>query len=35
MAFGYSVWLNSDYIGSYLGEATTGHAGQEFSFKNG
>ncbi|EWZ32529.1 glycoside hydrolase superfamily [Fusarium oxysporum Fo47] len=34
MAFGYSVWLNSDYIGSYLGEATTGHAGQEFSFKN-
>ncbi|KAF5024390.1 hypothetical protein F66182_3476 [Fusarium sp. NRRL 66182] len=34
LAFGYSVWLNSDYIGSYLGNATKGASGQEFSFKN-
>ncbi|KAH6951533.1 glycoside hydrolase superfamily [Fusarium avenaceum] len=34
LAFGYSVWLNSDYIGSYLGNATLGKSGQEFSFKN-
>ncbi|UZP38687.1 hypothetical protein NXS19_006503 [Fusarium pseudograminearum] len=34
LAFGYSVWLNSDYVGSYLGNATVGRSGQEFSFKN-
>ncbi|KAM0426577.1 hypothetical protein ACHAPT_008269 [Fusarium lateritium] len=34
LAFGYSVWLNSDYIGSYLGRSYLGAFGQEFSFKN-
>ncbi|KAF5012277.1 hypothetical protein FDECE_1658 [Fusarium decemcellulare] len=34
LAFGYSVWLNSDYIGSYLGLSYEGANGQEFSFKN-
>ncbi|KAF4979174.1 hypothetical protein FZEAL_4547 [Fusarium zealandicum] len=34
LAFGYSVWLNSDYIGSYLGLSYLGAFGQEFSFKN-
>ncbi|KAI8650678.1 Beta-galactosidase [Fusarium keratoplasticum] len=34
LAFGYSVWLNSDYIGSWLGRSWLGAQGQEFSFKN-
>lgn len=34
LAFGYSVWLNSDYIGSWLGRSWLGADGQEFSFKN-
>ncbi|KZL72031.1 beta-galactosidase B (glycosyl hydrolase family 35) [Colletotrichum tofieldiae] len=34
LAFGYSVWLNSDYVGSYLGLSYLGANAQEFSFKN-
>ncbi|KAM5354977.1 hypothetical protein ACJ41O_001623 [Fusarium nematophilum] len=34
LAFGYSVWLNSEYIGSYLGLSYLGANGQGFSFKN-
>ncbi|KAB8201123.1 putative beta-galactosidase B [Aspergillus parasiticus] len=33
-AFGYSVWLNSDFIGSWLGTATTEQNDQTFSFSN-
>jgi hypothetical protein len=34
LAFGYSVWLNEDYIGSYLGLSYLGAWGQDFSFDN-
>ncbi|KAK1986708.1 family 35 glycosyl hydrolase [Colletotrichum cereale] len=34
LAFGYSVWLNSDYIGSYLGLSYLGADAREFSFAN-
>jgi hypothetical protein len=34
LAFGYSVWLNSDFIGSWLGTPTTDQMGQTFSFSN-
>lgn len=34
LGFGWSVWLNSDYIGSYHGFSYIGDAGQTFSFKN-
>lgn len=33
-AFGYSVWLNSDFIGSYLGLSYLGAHAEEFSFDN-
>lgn len=33
-AFGYSVWLNSAYIGSYLGASTSATGTVEFSFAN-
>lgn len=34
LAFGYSVWLNSEYIGSYLGLSYQGEGAVEFSFDN-
>ena len=34
LAFGYSVWLNSEYIGSYLGLSYLGVGALEFSFEN-
>lgn len=34
LAFGYSVWLNSDYIGSYLGLSYIGANENTFSFDN-
>ncbi|KAI8222604.1 putative beta-galactosidase B [Colletotrichum sp. SAR 10_86] len=34
LAFGYSVWLNSEYIGSYLGLSYLGADASEFSFEN-
>lgn len=33
-AFGYSVWLNSDFIGSYLGSSSSGTGNISFSFAN-
>ena len=33
-AFGYSVWLNSEFIGSWLGTPTTEQNDQTFSFSN-
>lgn len=33
-AFGYSAWLNSVYIGSYLGTSTSARGTVEFSFAN-
>lgn len=34
MAFGYSVWLNEKYIGSYLGLSYAGTGITDFSFSN-
>lgn len=34
LAFGWSVWLNSDYIGSYYGLSYEGTGAETFSFKN-
>lgn len=34
LAFGYSVWLNSHYIGSYLGLSYEGTGALDFSFSN-
>ncbi|KAE8148489.1 putative beta-galactosidase B [Aspergillus avenaceus] len=34
LAFGYSVWLNSEFIGSWLGTPTADQMGQTFSFSN-
>ncbi|KAH6693602.1 glycoside hydrolase superfamily, partial [Plectosphaerella plurivora] len=34
LAFGYSAWLNNDYLGSYLGLSYEGAWGQDFSFDN-
>ncbi|KAH0423248.1 beta-galactosidase b [Colletotrichum camelliae] len=34
LAFGYSVWLNSEYIGSYLGLSYLSADASEFSFEN-
>lgn len=34
LAFGYSVWLNLDYIGSHLGRSYLGAYGAEFSLDN-
>ncbi|KXH35121.1 glycosyl hydrolase family 35 [Colletotrichum simmondsii] len=34
LAFGYSVWLNSEYVGSYLGLSYLGADASEFSFAN-
>lgn len=34
LAFGWSVWLNSDYIGSYYGLSYMGAAAVDFSFEN-
>ncbi|KAI9170926.1 putative beta-galactosidase B [Paramyrothecium foliicola] len=34
LGFGWSVWLNSDYIGSYHGYSYIGAEGKEFSFNN-
>lgn len=33
LAFGYSVWLNSEYVGSYLGLSYLGADAQQFSFE--
>ncbi|TKW48480.1 putative beta-galactosidase B [Colletotrichum tanaceti] len=34
LAFGYSVWLNSRYLGSYLGLSYLGANARDFSFAN-
>ncbi|KAK6224828.1 glycosyl hydrolase family 35 [Colletotrichum tabaci] len=34
LAFGYSVWLNSHYLGSYLGLSYLGANARDFSFAN-
>ncbi|CAG9945472.1 unnamed protein product [Clonostachys rosea f. rosea IK726] len=34
LAFGYSVWLNSEYIGSYYGLSYKGNSIETFSFDN-
>ncbi|RWA13128.1 hypothetical protein EKO27_g1979 [Xylaria grammica] len=34
LAFGYSVWLNSHFVGSWLGLSYIGKQGLELSFKN-
>ncbi|KAH6699212.1 beta-galactosidase [Verticillium dahliae] len=34
LAFGYSAWLNGDYIGSYLGYSYLGAWAEELSFDN-
>lgn len=34
LAFGYSVWLNSDFVGSWLGLSYTDRQGVVLSFKN-
>lgn len=35
MAFGWSAWLNGDFIGSYLGNSTIGTGNMTLSFANG